>query len=206
MDQLVILAILWIVFCVLHSVLAGLAVKRRLQARLGRAYKHYRLAYTLFAFLTLAAVVLYQVNMDRQLLFEPSLAVQGAGALVSGTGFLLMMICIRKYFMGLSGLRSLFEERPTPELIISGVHRFVRHPLYLGTFVFLWGLLLIFPYASLLLSNTVITVYTLLGIRLEERKLIGEFGESYRRYRQEVPMLIPRYRTTGKIDASERQK
>jgi len=206
MDQLVILAILWTAFCVLHSVLAGIPVKRRLQARLGKNYKHYRLAYTLFAFATLAAVVLYQVGMERRLLFEPATAVRAAGALVSGTGFLLMMICIRKYFMGLSGLRSLFEERPTPELIISGVHRFVRHPLYLGTFVFLWGLLLIFPYASLLLSNTVITVYTLLGIRLEEQKLIGEFGESYRRYRREVPMLIPRYRTTPKIDMPGRQK
>ncbi len=45
--------------------------------------------------------------------------------------------------------------------------------------------------ASLLVANTVITLYTLLGIELEEAKLVDEFGDEYRRYRETVPKLLP---------------
>jgi len=35
------------------------------------------------------------------------------------------------------------------------------------------------------------TAYILVGIRLEERDLVGHFGDVYREYRKRVPMLIP---------------
>ena len=94
--------------------------------------------------------------------------------------------------MSLSGLRSLFQETVYPELIISGIHRYVRHPLYLGTFLFIWGLAVLFPYFSLVIANTIITVYTLLAIPFEEEKLVQEFGDQYRRYQKQVPKIIPK--------------
>jgi protein-S-isoprenylcysteine O-methyltransferase Ste14 len=93
--------------------------------------------------------------------------------------------------MNLSGLRSLVIEDFSNELQITGIHKYTRHPLYLGTFGFIWGLFLLLPYLSLFIANIVITVYTLIGIRLEEQKLINEFGESYVKYRSTVPKLIP---------------
>ena len=114
------------------------------------------------------------------------------GLLLTTAGFILMAICIKKYFLSLSGLKSLLNEKHSNELIISGIHRHVRHPLYLGTFAFIWGLWLLFPTASFLISNAIITVYTLLGISLEENKLVDEFGDQYRRYQQTVPRLLPR--------------
>ena len=35
------------------------------------------------------------------------------------------------------------------------------------------------------------TGYIVLGIYLEERDLVGLFGDQYRRYREQVSMLIP---------------
>jgi protein-S-isoprenylcysteine O-methyltransferase Ste14 len=45
----------------------------------------------------------------------------------------------------------------------------------------------------LLITDFIITVYTLLAIRLEEEKLVAEFGDQYRRYQRSVPKLIPRF-------------
>jgi protein-S-isoprenylcysteine O-methyltransferase Ste14 len=39
--------------------------------------------------------------------------------------------------------------------------------------------------------NIVLTIYVIIGTFLEERKLILEFGDTYLKYKQDVPMLIP---------------
>ncbi|MGZ3939521.1 MAG: methyltransferase family protein [Flavisolibacter sp.] len=187
------LAIVWIIYCVLHSVLASEGLKNRLKARM-KNYKWYRLWYSLFAFVFLVVLLYFQVNMATVTLFASRGIVFILGLVLCISGLVLMFACIYKYFMNLSGLRSLIIENFSSELEITGVHRYVRHPLYLGTFSFIWGLLLLFPYASLLIADTIITVYTLIAIEFEEKKLVAEFGESYTRYRATVPKLIPSFR------------
>ena len=186
----IILAMLWTAYCTMHSVLASQWVKKKLQRKM-KNYKSYRLYYTLFAFLSLVALIYYQVRIPTVELFRRTQFILIAGGLLSLSGLGLMMTCIRKYFMSISGLRSLLIETYSNELQITGIHRFVRHPLYLGTFIFLWALLLLFPYLSLLIANTIITVYTLIGIELEEQKLVTEFGQDFLDYRRKVPKLIP---------------
>jgi protein-S-isoprenylcysteine O-methyltransferase Ste14 len=53
-----------------------------------------------------------------------------------------------------------------------------------------------------LLFSTVMTGYILIGLQLEEGDLIRDFGERYRRYREQVPMFIPRLKT-GKSSRAE---
>jgi len=36
-----------------------------------------------------------------------------------------------------------------------------------------------------------LTIYIIIGTRLEENKLVMEFGDPYIKYQHEVPMLIP---------------
>ena len=103
-----------------------------------------------------------------------------------------MIICIVKYFVQLSGIRSLTTIQPENKLMITGIHKFVRHPLYGGTFVFIWGLLLLYRHLSLLVVNTIITIYTLLGIAFEEKKLEQQFGDDYKNYKATVPKLFPK--------------
>ena len=188
----IILAIVWSAYCLLHSLLAASIVKKKLLVYLGKGYRYYRPFYTVFAFVFLAMVIYYQVHLPTVAVLTKSTVLVMAGILVGGFGIVLMVLCIKKYFASLSGFSGLFRETPAAGLMITGVHRYVRHPLYLGTFAFIWGLFLIFPHLSLLLSNVIITAYTLIGIRLEEKKLVQEYGQAYTAYQNEVPMLLPK--------------
>lgn len=189
----IILAVLWIVYCVLHSLFASLAFKKWMETLTDKHFRLYRLYYTLFAFISLTGIILYQFSISQKIIFKSNSFTLAIGSLVSITGLIIMAICIRKYFMQLSGLRSLIENRTGNKLMITGIHKYVRHPLYSGTFLFIWGLLLLLPYWSLLIACSIITLYTLIGIHFEENKLIREFGKPYEDYQNAVPMIIPRF-------------
>lgn len=192
MREYVVLGILWSLFCLFHSLLASLWVKRKAMQRLKKNFIYYRLFYTIFAFITFSIVIAYQANVTPILLFKSTTFSNITGAFICLTGLLVMGICIRKYFMSLSGLKSLYlQEDASATLMISGIHTIVRHPLYLGTFLAIWGYFIFLPYASTLIANTIITVYTLIGIYWEEEKLVHQFGDSYITYKKNVPALIP---------------
>ena len=92
----------------------------------------------------------------------------------------------------MSGIRSVYEKAPAHELKIGGIHRFMRHPLYTGTNLVVWGFFFLFPYLNNLIAVVLLTLYVVIGIRFEEKKLIAEFGEQYLSYMKKVPSLIPR--------------
>lgn len=106
-----------------------------------------------------------------------------------------MIICIRKYFNDLSGIQSLQTNRPpvTPVLQQSGLHKYIRHPLYAGTLLFVWGLFIQFPLVSNLIAAAAISIYVLIGIQLEEKKLVLEYGDEYLEYSGRVPKMIPKF-------------
>jgi methanethiol S-methyltransferase len=181
----------WVVYCFLHSLLAGTAFKKKAKRLMKDTYKFYRPAYTLLSFIGLVLLLWWLVVMESPRLFKSSYFILIIASVLVLSGFGLMAICIKKYFLSLSGLKTLVNENYSNELIITGIHRYVRHPLYLGTFAFIWGLWLVFPTLSFFISNLVITIYTLVGIRLEEQKLVDEFGNQYRMYQKNVPTLLP---------------
>lgn len=95
--------------------------------------------------------------------------------------------------MLLSGIRSIFTPVDTPELKVNGVHKYVRHPLYSGTILFVCGLFFIFPTLNNLIAAVLLILYVLTGIIFEEKKLKKEFGNAYIEYMSKVPKLIPSF-------------
>ncbi|HEX2535302.1 MAG TPA: methyltransferase [Chitinophagaceae bacterium] len=193
MDGHWLLAGLWIAYGALHSLLAARRVKAWIAGQYPRYFRRYRLFYTVFAFLSLVAVIAYQLWLPTPLLFAGNGLSLAGGVLLGGAGLVVMGLCIRRYFLQLSGLMTIFENpvKSGNTLLVTGLHRYVRHPLYLGTFAAIWGAFLLLPYLSFLLSNLIITAYTLFAIRFEEEKLVAEFGADYLRYREKVPAIIP---------------
>ena len=92
---------------------------------------------------------------------------------------------------GLRPLRRRFrsEAARPPELVVRGAYRWVRHPMYFVVLLLIWS----YPVltADRLLFNILWTLWIALGAVLEERDLVTEFGDDYREYQRNVPMLLP---------------
>src|SRR5215218_10225964 len=100
----IILASFWVIYCVLHSLLASTRVKNRVRQLAGKNFRYYRLFYSLFAALTLVLLVCYQLSLRSEKLFEPTLFSTLPGVALTLAGLSLMFVCIRKYFFSLSGI------------------------------------------------------------------------------------------------------
>lgn len=155
------------------------------------SYKFYRLVYSVFAALSLGFVVWYHFHITGVLLWNMSLAETATAAITGSAGLIIMGICIKKYFIDLSGIDVLLKRKPAQGLQVGGLHKFVRHPLYSGTLLFVWSVFLWQPLLSNLISCICITAYTLTGIYFEEKKLVQQFGEAYKKFAAKTAMLIP---------------
>lgn len=180
------LLIFWALFGLIHSVLAVQKVKVKLISAFVVKESTYRLFYNLVAFITLILVIYYQISIKSKQLFSTGFATNLVSSVLIISGIIIMGICIKKYFKQMVGIMP-----AVPKLEITGIHKYVRHPLYLGTFLFLIGLFLAFPLLSNFIGVAIIIIYTLIGIKFEEKKLIRIFGSSYELYREKVPMIIP---------------
>ncbi len=193
----IVLALLWIGWCALHSALISLTVTDYLKARLGGGYRFYRLFYNVFALATLALVMSYSPPPAGDPLFRwdgpwaylrLALAAAATALFVAGGRKydMLQMLGVRQAIAG----RTHAALTAAGTLDTTGILGLTRHPWYLGAIILIWagrGEL----YAPTLLVNAILTAYVVIGIVLEERKLVAEFGEEYRAYQRRVPMLLP---------------
>lgn len=177
-----------------HSWLASHQTKLLARRILGASFtdRYYRLGYNLFAVVSLLPVMaIVAVLPDRQLYAFGSplalmlFALQGAAVVFVFIGIL------QRDLLEFFGLRQLVEETPvqSEELFVKGLYRWVRHPLYTAGFVLMWATPVMT--VNLLVFYLGLSLYLVIGAYYEERKLLQEFGEAYRRYQKAVPMFLP---------------
>jgi len=116
------------------------------------------------------------------------------GLYLLGFGLVLVSTFIIDHF-DLFGLRQVWlnlkrREYVHPPFRVTLFYRVVRHPLYVGMLIAFWSA----PTMTLgrLVFALGMSAYILIGIGYEERDLLKYLGEDYRRYRERVPMLVPR--------------
>ena len=153
-----------------------------------------RALYTFASALALALLcVLWQpVDVTPLILDGPLNLLLRAVALLALLSFVWAFISIEGFdAFGTGDVLARFRHRSRPPvpLAVSGPYRWVRHPFYSLVVVMLWASPVIS--GDRLLLNALFTIWIVLGARWEERDLIVQYGDAYRRYQAEVPMLMP---------------
>jgi len=113
-------------------------------------------------------------------------------------GFILIVIgeSIRMWAVGYAGGITRTTNVGAPSLCTSGPYGYTRNPLYIGNMiiysgvVFVAGSLNILPMLIVTWAFFIIQYYLI--INLEQNTLIDIFGEEYKNYLNNVPILFPR--------------
>lgn len=159
---------------------------------MGKAYKWYRMLYSLLATLGFFALLLYAATLSPQYLITPSDGTQYIGYMLATFGTIIAV----KSMKGISitrflGVRPHDDLKETNELVLDGLYRWVRHPLYAGLIMIFLGYFFFLPTVASLVHLISLLVYLPFGIYFEEKKLVILHGQAYVDYQQSVPPLIP---------------
>ncbi|HEX7250607.1 MAG TPA: isoprenylcysteine carboxylmethyltransferase family protein [Burkholderiales bacterium] len=192
-EALVVDLLLLGVFAAQHSVMARRGFKRWWTRIVPPAAA--RSTYVLFSSLALALILWQWRPIPQPVLWS----LQGGAATASWAVFWLgWAILFGSSFMinhfELFGLSQVFSraaggEVAAPQFRTPLLYRYVRHPIYFGFLLGFWATPVMT--AGHLLFAAGSTAYILVGVWFEERDLVAQFGEQYRRYRRQVSMLIP---------------
>lgn len=193
MSDYLLLTLLWGIFFLVHSLLATLSLKKLIHRHAVSLMPFYRLIFNLLALVTVIPPLYYMHLYPGGIVWKWPATLQWLQHLVAFL-VLIMFLWTLRYYDGKEflGIRQLQERNTKPEdqehFFISPAHRFVRHPWYTLALVLLWSRDM---HESYLVSTIFMTLYFVIGSKLEEKKLVQYHGEAYVEYRKRVPGIIP---------------
>jgi protein-S-isoprenylcysteine O-methyltransferase Ste14 len=125
----------------------------------------------------------------NNLFIKPWQFYQFSGFLVFVTGFLIMLICIISF--AVKGRGTLSPADPTKKLVVTGLYKFSRNPMYIGVMMILTGEAIFFESVSLWIYLLVVNIgFNIFILLHEEPRLQKDFGEEYKKYCQKVRRWI----------------
>ena len=190
-----VVAALWALWCTVHSFLIAPRVTDYLRNKLGDRFRFYRLFFNAVALATVLPLAFYSFYPKETPVFH------WGGALVCirygllALSVFLFLAGARHHrlssILGLDQVRGGASRRALSTsscFAITGIYGVIRHPWYVGGLLLIWARDLGWTALSI---NLVLSLYLVVGAFLEERKLVLQFGDDYRRYQEKVSMLFP---------------
>jgi protein-S-isoprenylcysteine O-methyltransferase Ste14 len=119
------------------------------------------------------------------------LALQVAGAVLLAAGIGALAHTVIRFVI--EGLGTPFPAAPTENLVVGGLYRYVRNPMYLAVIASILGQAAILGSVSLVVYAAIFWVTVASFVRFyEEPTLSSKYGEQYAAYRRAVRGWLPR--------------
>ena len=195
--NVILLCVLWVSWCAMHSLLIDVAVIKAVKKHAPGLTRYYRLLYNGLSLVTFIPLIIVTRIAEGPVIVSWEGYAVLVRVLLLAAALLLFKGGARKYdlhyFLGIKQLQTGDEHlllSDTEEFTETGVFGITRHPWYLGSLLFIWSMLAEYP-LPVFLAVCIMSVYLVIGTILEERKIVARYGESYRRYRQRVSIFFP---------------
>jgi protein-S-isoprenylcysteine O-methyltransferase Ste14 len=122
---------------------------------------------------------------------DPPAAVGVMGALLIAAGLAVLLHAFARFVM--EGMGTPAPVAPTQSLVVGGLYRHVRNPMYMAVAAVIVGQALLLGRTELLVYAVAFMAAVTTFVRLyEEPVLSRRFGDEYERYRRAVPAWRPR--------------
>lgn len=194
-PALILLGLVWAVWCALHSLLLWRPLRAPLERTLRLRPSVYRVLFSLLSLLTISPLIHYTLALGGILPFfwdGAWIALQLALWLGALALMWWALASFRRGGFDMVGLDDALKGRDRPHrLVTSGAYAHLRHPMHLAGLVMLWARHLS---PADLVVNLVLSAYIVIGSQLEEHRLLAMFGHEYRAYQARAPMLGWRFR------------
>jgi len=170
--------------------LADLRVKSFFKKHFPFLFSYYRIIYNLISILGLIILGYFTLQVTDYFIL-PTLFLKIIGIVFLILSLILFYIAFNAFdmweFLGISSK----HDTQYSNLIVGGIYQYVRHPLYTATIIICIALLCLHPTFGVLTFCLATFVYLETGTRLEEKKLIAEFGNEYIEYQKRVKKYFP---------------
>lgn len=185
----------WGIYFFFHSFLAALRVKKYLESHWGVNKRSQRVIYSVISTVGLLILLVLNGAIPSDNMIHVTQELKIISMFLAGSGVLIVRAGFKHYSLrAFLGLR----KESNSQLVTKGIMSKVRHPIYSGTILITLGFLLFDSRLPTFISCSAVFIYLFIGIRLEENKLIIEYGKSYLDYKAAVPMLIPKFNLFNK--------
>jgi protein-S-isoprenylcysteine O-methyltransferase Ste14 len=122
---------------------------------------------------------------------SPPLALQIVGAVLLAVGMGVLAHTVMHFVI--EGVGTPFPAAPTQNLVVGGLYRYVRNPMYLAVIAIILGQAAILGSMSLVVYAAIFWLIVASFVRFhEEPTLASKYGEQYAAYRRAVRAWLPR--------------